>query len=199
MHQTPAFHRISKECATTSGACKLSWILPSKLRLLSALELNSIAMYLLVWTVRSCNQQHTEHTCLCVSRSNYLHAGSSSVSKKGNAQKMPVNHFVPSGKSVEIDVVAQQARILFTASMLSPQAPSCCQSACKLCKIPTIQGLAWIEVKAHEPFDLYSGQWLGNPGHYKGMDLLHSSNRSSNSIFALVTQLMLMHRSATTS
>ena len=34
------------------------------------------------------------------------------------------------------------------------------------------QGLAWIEVKAHEPFDLYSSQWLGNPGHYKGMPLI---------------------------
>lgn len=33
------------------------------------------------------------------------------------------------------------------------------------------QGLAWIEVKAHEPFDLYSSQWLGNPGHFKGMPL----------------------------
>lgn len=36
---------------------------------------------------------------------------------------MLVNHFVPSGKSVEIDVVAQQARILFTAPMLSAKYP----------------------------------------------------------------------------
>lgn len=31
------------------------------------------------------------------------------------------------------------------------------------------QGLAWIEVKAHEPFDLDSSHWLGNPGHFKGL------------------------------
>lgn len=31
-----------------------------------------------------------------------------------------------------------------------------------------VQGLAWIEVKAYEPFDLDSTQWLGNPGHFKG-------------------------------
>jgi len=31
-----------------------------------------------------------------------------------------------------------------------------------------VQGLAWIEVKAHEPFDINSSQWLGNPGHFKG-------------------------------
>ena len=31
-----------------------------------------------------------------------------------------------------------------------------------------LQGLAWIEVKTHEPFDIHSSQWLGNPGHYKG-------------------------------
>ena len=40
------------------------------------------------------------------------HAGSSSTGKKSSAQKMLANHFVPSGKSVEIDVVAQQASML---------------------------------------------------------------------------------------
>ena len=122
MHQTPAFHRISRECATISGGCKLSWILPSKLRQLSVLGLNFIAMYLLVWSVeqhRITIQQHTEHTWLCISQagcSDNLHAGNRGANKKGNAQKVLVNHFVPSGKSVEVDVVAQQARILFTES-----------------------------------------------------------------------------------
>lgn len=32
------------------------------------------------------------------------------------------------------------------------------------------QGLAWIEVKAYEPFDTDSNQWLGNPGHFKGLE-----------------------------
>ena len=36
-------------------------------------------------------------------------------------------------------------------------------------KQANLQGLAWIEVKAYEPFDLNSSQWLGNPGHYKGV------------------------------
>lgn len=39
-------------------------------------------------------------------------AGSSTLDKKNPAQKLLANHFVPSGKSVEIDVVAQQASTL---------------------------------------------------------------------------------------
>ncbi len=37
-----------------------------------------------------------------------------------------------------------------------------------LTHVSSVQGLAWIEVKAHEPFDIDSNQWLGNPGHFKG-------------------------------
>lgn len=49
------------------------------------------------------------------------------------------------------------------------------------------QGLAWIEVKAHEPFDLYSSQWLGNPGHYKGMPpTLATLNHDSNTVCCVI-------------
>ncbi|DBA72354.1 TPA: hypothetical protein ACH3X2_010511 [Trebouxia sp. C0005] len=66
-------------------------------------------------------------------------ASSKRKQRTHNNANILANHFVPSGESVEVDVVAQQ-------------------------------GLAWIEVKAHEPFDTDSSQWLGNPGHFKGLE-----------------------------
>ena len=77
-------------------------------------------------------------------------------------------------------ISSQQETVL--KLMLLHRRYSCCHGAPALAvQLPAIlhvirhhsfsacsQGLAWIEVKAHEPFDLYSSYWLGNPGHYKG-------------------------------
>ncbi|KAA6421565.1 MAG: hypothetical protein FRX49_08509 [Trebouxia sp. A1-2] len=44
------------------------------------------------------------------------------------------------------------------------------------------QGLAWIEVKAHEAFGIGSNQWLGNPGHFSGFE--RSFHAADEGIFA---------------
>ncbi|DBA72355.1 TPA: hypothetical protein ACH3X2_010511 [Trebouxia sp. C0005] len=88
-------------------------------------------------------QQATDVVCLGARFYSQVSAGEGASSKRKqrthNNANILANHFVPSGESVEVDVVAQQ-------------------------------GLAWIEVKAHEPFDTDSSQWLGNPGHFKGLE-----------------------------
>lgn len=111
-----------------------------------------------------------QHGCQC-SCLLYLCVKSGDVTTK-NSSRITVkaavlaNHFVPCGESVEVDVVAHQVILCTITTFESPFLR--CHPCCCICHFHGVQGRAWIEVKAYEPFDLASTQWLGNPGHYKG-------------------------------